>query len=311
MNNTQKYILTICEEGSFSKAAEHLFVSQPALSLVVKKIEAQLGLNLFNRSTKPVTLTPAGQCYLEYIQKIKAADDTLLSQLNILRENASGHLAIGGATFFCSYVLPHIVKNFKKQFSGYTVSLTEGNPLYLSQLLQTSELNITVDVEVLDPRIFNCLSWRKEHILLAVPSSFSINKQLAKYRLSLNDIKSQKYAEPDTLAVDLHQFASEPFLFLKKGNDIYSRGMAMCKNAGFTPNILLYLDQMNTAYNIAKHGDGCTFVRADIATYSEPTKKVFFYKINDDLSIRNIFIYYKKSAPMTEATRNFIQFLQK
>lgn len=311
MNNNQKYIMTIFEEGSFSKAAERLFISQPALSLIVKKTEAQLGLNLFDRTTKPITLTPAGQCYIEYLHKIVEADEVLLDQLNSLRENTRGHLAVGGATYFCSYVLPNIIKEFKSQYPGYTITLTEGNPQYLSQLLQSSELNVTVDVETLDPRIFNCLRWRKEHILLAVPSIAPVNEQLSAYRLTFSEVKHDTYLNSDTPSVDLKEFSEEPFLFLKKGNDIYSRGLSMCKNGGFNPNILLYLDQMNTAYNIAKHGEGCTFIRADIAKYSEPTKKVFFYKINDALSVRDIFIYYKKSAPMSEACRNFIKHLQK
>lgn len=61
-----EYVMEIAKEGSFSKAAQKLYISQPALSGAIKKIEKELyGISLFDRNVNPVALTPAGQYYLE------------------------------------------------------------------------------------------------------------------------------------------------------------------------------------------------------------------------------------------------------
>ena len=150
MNRNQECILTIFEEGSFSKAADRLFVSQPALSIIVKKTEEELGISLFNRNSKPIKLTAAGEYYIEYIRKLQTAEEELAEQLNGLREQEAGTLNIGGSNFFCSYKLPEIFMQFKERYPKYKVALTEGNPQYLSQLLQNSDLDLIVGVEQLD-----------------------------------------------------------------------------------------------------------------------------------------------------------------
>ena len=60
-----QYVLTVLKEGSFTNAAKKLYVSQPSLSQIIKTAESNLGAPIFNRSTDPITLTPAGQLYVE------------------------------------------------------------------------------------------------------------------------------------------------------------------------------------------------------------------------------------------------------
>lgn len=309
MNRNQECILTIYEEGSFSKAADRLFVSQPALSIIVKKTEEELGISLFNRNSKPIRLTEAGEYYIEYIKKIQQAEDELAEQLNSLREQESGTLNIGGSNFFCSYKLPEIFQQFKERYPKYRVALTEGNPQYLSQLLQNSDLDLIVGVEQLDPKIYNREFWMQEQLLLAVSASEPINEELAAYRLSFSDIQAGRHLEENCPKVNLSLFAGKDFYLLNRGNDGYNRSLMMCRNAGFKPNVVLYLDQMMTVYNATKSGKGCAFLRADIVKHSEPTSKLYFYKIDDVLSSREIFIYYKKTNILSMAARHLIQFL--
>ena len=310
MKRSDEYIYEVFKEKNFFKAAKKLFVSQPALSLMIKKSEKALGVQLFNRTTKPLSLTTAGEFYIEYIKKIKINEAELNQQLDLFRGQQKGTLAIGGAAFFCSYILPRLVNEFKLLYPAYTTLLTEGNPQYISNLLKKGDLELTVDVETLDPKIFTSLIWRQEHIVLAVPANNLLNKKLAKYSLTFKQMFNKEYLNSTYPAVSLQEFASEKFLFLNRGNDCYTRGLAMCKNAGFTPNIIMYLDQMLTSFNVARNGEGIAFIRADIMEYTEPTKKLLFYKIADVLATRNIYIYYQKDATLSAAAKRFVKFLQ-
>ena len=106
MKRSDEYIYEVFKEKNFSKAAKKLFVSQPALSLMIKKSEKALGVQLFNRTTKPLSLTTAGEFYIEYIKKIKINEAELNQQLDLLRGQQKGTLAIGGAAFFVVIFCP-------------------------------------------------------------------------------------------------------------------------------------------------------------------------------------------------------------
>lgn len=78
MEQELKYIYTVYEKGSFSKAARALYLTQPALSIAVQKAEEKIGMPLFDRSQKPLKLTPAGEVYIEKIRQIRQLEDELL-----------------------------------------------------------------------------------------------------------------------------------------------------------------------------------------------------------------------------------------
>ena len=90
---------------------------------------------------------------------------------------------------------------------------------------------------------------------------------------------------------------------------MYQRGLKLCKRAGFIPKVAMYLDQLLTAYYIACSGKGIAFVRAGLAQHLDPTNKLFFYKIDDNNSARNIMLYYKKTQPLSKGGHDFIAHL--
>lgn len=310
MNRNQEYILTIVEEGSFSKAADRLYISQPALSIIVKKTEDELGLPLFNRTSKPITLTPAGKIYVEYIKRMQALDEQLQQELNSIREQEKGTLNIGTSNYFSSYILPELSHRFKQQYPRYTIAISEGNNPYLSQLLQSSDIDLAICLGPLDTKAFNLLPWKEEHLILAVPASYPINERLSQYRLTFADLQKHTPLEAEREAISLSHFANCDFIIMKRGNDGYTRTLSMCHNAGFKPKVSMYVDQMTTNFNAAKQGHGCAFLRTDIFDYVAETDKLFFYKINDPLTTRHINIYYKKTGDLSKTARKFIDFLK-
>ena len=116
----------IYQERSFSKAAQKLYVSQPWLSSVVKKVEQEIKTPLFNRSTNPISLTPAGEYYIQQVEKVMAIETDMREHFTAL--NGPGtELHIGSSMFFCTYVLPQLFKEFQEQNPQITLTLTEGS----------------------------------------------------------------------------------------------------------------------------------------------------------------------------------------
>ena len=98
-----KYIKTIAQYHSFSKAAQVLYVSQPALSRFVKKVEDELGVTLFDRDTIPLRLTLAGQRYLEYVEQFQGLERNMRQEFSAMGKQSFNRLTIATswASMFC------------------------------------------------------------------------------------------------------------------------------------------------------------------------------------------------------------------
>ena len=94
MLRDREYVYAVYQERSFSRAAQRLFISQPALSSKVKKVEERVGAPLFDRSTNPIRLTPAGKCYVEAVEQVMGIEDELRSRLAQLADQREGAITI-------------------------------------------------------------------------------------------------------------------------------------------------------------------------------------------------------------------------
>ena len=122
MNTKQfQYVLTLVREGSFSKAAEALNISQPSLSQYIKKIEREVGLELFDRTNGEVKITDAGRIYIEAGQRILAIEHQMENAFTDLAEHKSGSLIIGAAPYRAAGMMPTIAAAFKKLYPGDTL----------------------------------------------------------------------------------------------------------------------------------------------------------------------------------------------
>ncbi len=306
-----EYIYMVYRERSFSKAAKRLFISQPSLSVAVRRVENELGLPLFNRSTNPVSLTEAGEYYIKFAEKIMDTEREMRAHFASLAAGRSSRLHIGSSMFFCTYALPDIVEAFRAGRGSVSVTLSEGSSVALSERLREGSLDFMLEAELPDKNAFESAVWTTENIILAVPSSFGINDELALYRYSFAALAAERGNAPSKPPVPLARFAAENFFILKKWNDLNRRAAAICRKAGFAPKVLMYIEQMMTAYSLVCEGKGIAFVRDTLLVCLPPTDKVFFYRIDGPESKRNIYLSYKKSGALTKIQREFIAFMKK
>lgn len=311
MLKNMRYVYAVYTYKSFSKAAEALYISQPALSSTIKKVEETIGLPIFDRSNNPIKLTPAGQHYINTIENIMRLEKEMRSYFDQLKEQNQNTINIGGTSFFCTYVLPKLVQQFNMKYSNYTVNLTEGNTDLLIKYLREGDVDLIIDVENKpESKLFNSIVWSREDLLLAVPSHLKVNEELKENSLTFQDITDGTYKKKKYSNISLKFFENETFILLKKGHDMHERSLKICNNAGFTPKVSMYLDQLLTSYEIANKGIGITFIRASITRYLSSTDKLYFYKIDDALAFQNIMLYYKQSYKPSNSQEQFISFIK-
>ena len=99
MSPEMLYVYTICQEGSFSKAARKLYLTQPALSIAIRKIEQEIGMPLFDRHRKPLELTAAGEIYLDTAKKTILLEQEQRQRLSDIRNLVTGTIRLGGTHY--------------------------------------------------------------------------------------------------------------------------------------------------------------------------------------------------------------------
>lgn len=116
----------LAEELNMRKAAERLYVTQPALSQRLRTIERQWGTEIFLRSKRGLILTPAGEKIIEYVNKTLAEKEKVLDEISLMRAKVSGTLKLAVASIIGQYWLPKILKKYVQQYPNVKISLITG-----------------------------------------------------------------------------------------------------------------------------------------------------------------------------------------
>ena len=109
-----EYFVAIVDEGSLTKAAEHLYVSQPSLSQYLKRLEANLGVELFDRSASPLRLTYTGERYYQYVLQMMKLDENIRREFQDIKNQTSGRLRLGVALWRGACLLPDVFPSFHR-----------------------------------------------------------------------------------------------------------------------------------------------------------------------------------------------------
>ena len=306
MQQEMKYVYQVYLDGSFSKAAEHLHMTQPALSISIQKIESTLGMPLFDRGARPLILTPAGKIYIDTVRQAMLLEQEMEQQMEDIRALNSGSLCIGGSHYLNAHILPDVLSGFNKKHPGIRLELIEASSAQLAQMLLDRELDLTFSC---DPKIlsnFTRYPAFRDHILLAVPEDDPVNECLADVSLSSEDIIKGAHLDPVCPSVDLVQFRELEFLLLTSGNNLHDRGLQLFQEAGFEPTVKLEVTQLVTAYHLAESSLAATFVSDRLV--SADSKHLRYYKLDSTLTERLFYILLPKRKYTSFAVRAFIQF---
>ena len=147
--NDLRYIVVIAEENSITKAADKLYMTQPALSQYLKKVEKELGVLIFERTTTGVRPTAEGVQFLAFAKNVLNQEQDMKKQLQNLRGGDVGEVRLGFTGTQATYVLPHILPDFHLKYPGIEITLVEGS----SDDIENKLLKNQVDIGFLHPPI--------------------------------------------------------------------------------------------------------------------------------------------------------------
>ena len=173
----QRYVCTLAEYGNLTRAADRLYISQPALSIYISNLEKHLGTPLFDREGKQFELTKAGERYVLHARKILEESNKFNEELNMILSDEVGRLRLGISLLRGPWLLPRVLKAFGEKWPHVELTLRQGNIMFLNELLNNHELDmIIVNGENWD-RTMEFRELFEEEFLVAVPQGHPLNSQ--------------------------------------------------------------------------------------------------------------------------------------
>ncbi|AXB80301.1 LysR family transcriptional regulator [Novosphingobium sp. P6W] len=235
-----RYFVAVAETGNFHRAAERLNMSQPPLTVAIRKLEEGLGTSLFERSPRGVTLTAAGRASLDFARATLAQAQSFR---DAVRDGASGERGrlkvgfVGSATF---ELLPRIIPEYRRQFPAVELVLEEATSTEIVRDLELSVLDVglvrlplmeaaEVDTQVVDP----------DELYAALPAG---------HRLAARS------------KVDLADLSDEPFVLQSRVSVLHSITVAACQKAGYVPRVAQQATQLSAVLSLVRSDLGVALV---------------------------------------------------
>jgi len=132
----------VAEQLSFRKAAEELYLTQPAVSLQIKALEEELGVQVFDRSGAHITLTPAGKVLLRYAKQVNSLFAQAERDILVLAGDHAGRLSLGASTTISQYVLPRLLGEFCKEYPRVHPTLISGNTEQIVSAVENQKIEL-------------------------------------------------------------------------------------------------------------------------------------------------------------------------
>ena len=287
------YIRTIAEEGNITAAAKKLYVSQPSLSQMVRQIEGEYGVTLFDRTVSPLRLTYAGEKYLQAANAILAANDRLENELREIRQENSGLLRLGISVQRALQILSVALPWFTMQFPKVSVDLREEGSARLEKLLEDGEIDLALAaIESVSPRLSYTLI-EKEIIGVLAGRAADIAQQV-----------------PPGTPITLGMIREDAFVSLKPGHSVRVVQDALFRAEGLRPQILLETDSLEVAKRVAIQAGACMLC-SDIFVDEYARRGGVFYPLKDYENRRHLYACWRKGEKLPRYAEGFIQIVSR
>jgi DNA-binding transcriptional LysR family regulator len=277
----------VVKSKSITKAAEKLFITQPAVSQSIKQLEKQLGGKLLFRTPKGIKLTPEGETFFEYIDKGYNFFVSAENKFNKFQTLDSGEIRIGASDTNCKYYLLPYLKKFNQKYPNVKIKVINRTTKDIINSLNYGEVDMGI-------------------INLPVKQRQNLN---IKEIMSIQDcfVCSKKFYKPDSVKIE--DFLKYPILLLEKGSITrkYIDDFFLLKGYNLQPEF--ELGSIDLLVDFALNGIGVSHVIKDFISKGLLNKSLFEVKLIPNIPKREIGLVTLKNFPLSKASKTFISYL--
>ena len=288
-----EYIIAIANEGSISKAAEHMYITRSALNYALLNLEQELGVTLFKRFNHKLTPTTAGDIYLKYAHQILDLASSCDAELKDIVGSTNGNIHVGITPGYGQAMFTAVYPEFYKKYPKYDIHLMEGNARALYRYLKEGKIDFAWCAFHKYDKDLEHFVLRKERVYLAVPLS------LCKQPYDPNQLLQPVFA-------DLSLYKSNRFILMNKNSIIRDITDIYFSNAGFNPHVLFEGSVINMVRSIINSGAALSFFPMSMC---QPGYKLAYYPMEKAEEF-GVSISYRKNSYLSVADQFFIQLIK-
>jgi DNA-binding transcriptional LysR family regulator len=255
-----RYVVTVAEELSFTRAAVRLHMTQPPLSKQIKEVESELGVRLFERTKRVVQLTKAGEVFVERARLLLRDLDQLRHVSGQADRGEAGQLTIGFLGAIAFDLFPRILREYRAQVPDVRIELLESDNHALMDGLRSRRIDAAFMRPYYQDADISMKTLLLDQFVVALPT---------RHRLA------------GRKAISIRDLAEEPFVTASRSPapSIYAQTMAICEKAGFHPHVTQASTHLHTAIALVSAGMGIALVPRSIMNLG--LQGVSYAKLND------------------------------
>lgn len=283
--------ITIVEWGSFSEAAKQLYLSQPTVSLHIKQLESELGIELISRTTKSHELTAQGQEFYKYAQSIMKMARNI--EATFTQKN-NHQITVGASSIAATYLLPDALSTFLKDNEDKKIRLHQSDTINIINDIALGSLNIGV---VGSKSMNNNLSFDKiftDRLVIATP-----------YTDEFLRLKENK--------APLKEILAHPMISREDGSGTLKEAAMLLRELEIDPlklNVVFEINNNDTIKQFIKLGIGISII-SELAVQDEVNhKEILTFDIDNVDASRDFYLVYRKNAHLPDSVREFIYFMK-
>ncbi|WP_168789440.1 LysR family transcriptional regulator [Paraburkholderia aromaticivorans] len=279
--------IAVAQTGSFTRAATRLHLSQPALTVQIRRLEETVGLRLFDRNSRNVALTPTGRELLPLLQKSLHDMEHVLIDARALGEGASGTVRIACLPTFAASVLPELVQGIKKAVPRVSFHVRDVVASMVNTLVRNEEVDIGLTGGQLDDAAFEVLHAGIDRLVAVFPKRHALARRR---RITLADL------------------AAVPLVLTAQGTSVRAVVDSAFANARCTPEIACEPTYMMSAVAMVRAGLGVTILPASAREVrAEP--ELIVRAVDDPAFTRPIALIKKRGRTLPPVTETFVAML--
>lgn len=280
-----KNFVKVVQAGSFTKAAEQLFVSQPSLSKSIKRLEEELETDLLERTTRFISLTEEGKIVFEKSKKVISAIDEIQLHLNYLKHIHKGAIKIGISPLIGTLFFPTLARVFHQKYPNIQMELYERGTKMIEQFVFEETVNLGFVVLPTNEKVFDVQNFIVDELGLVI---------YREHPLAKKDI------------ISIKELKGESFILFTEEFTLHDIVLETCKKAGFNTNVAFKSSQWNLIIKLVESQLGITLLPKIIFEKENnqnlkmiPLEEKIYWKIG---------IITKKDSYLSFAVSEFISF---
>ena len=277
--------LCVAEERSFSRAAKKLFRTQPAVSQTVRKLEAEIGEHLFDRSSRDGTLTDAGRVLAEYARKLINLRQEARGALGELRHMSEGRLSVAANEFTCLYLLP-VLDEFRNLYPRVKIAVQRS----LASRITDELLNHNVE--------FGVLGFRPEDPEL---------RSIVVYRDELAFVVPRRHPLASAREVRIQQLGAESFAAHIVASPYRAKVLEAFKRRRVPLNMDVQLPTIEAIKKFVAAGNGVALIPGICVQAEVARGELIRIPVRELKLERRLRLVYRKKASLSHAARAFLK----